>query len=151
MGKEIERKFLLADDSWRERVVSSTVMRQGYLSRRVESTVRVRVAGERAWLTVKGANHGAVRNEWEYEIPVAEAVEMLQSPGMADGNVVEKTRHIVWHEGYRWEIDEFHGRHEGLVVAEVEMREADEDVPLPGFVGLEVTGDPAYYNSTLAR
>lgn len=151
MGKEIERKFLLADDSWRECVVSSTVMRQGYLSRRVESTVRVRVAGERAWLTVKGANRGAVRNEWEYEIPVAEAVEMLQSPGMADGNVVEKTRHIVWHEGYRWEIDEFHGRHEGLVVAEVEMREVDEDVPLPGFVGREVTGDPAYYNSTLAR
>lgn len=151
MGKEIERKFLLADDSWRERVESSTDMRQGYLSRRVEATVRVRVAGERAWLTVKGANHGAVRNEWEYEIPVAEAIEMLQSPGMSDGNVVEKTRHIVWHEGYRWEIDEFHGRHEGLVVAEVEMREADEDIPLPDFVGMEVTGDSAYYNSTLAR
>ena len=150
MGKEIERKFLMADDSWRRMVEASTVMRQGYLSRRPESTVRVRVAGDRAWITVKSKNHGAERNEWEYAIPVDDALEMLSGEGMIQGNVLSKTRHIVSYCGYRWEIDEFHGSHEGLVVAEVEIRGVDVDVPLPPFIGREVTGDPAYYNSTLA-
>lgn len=150
MGKEIERKFLLADDSWRRMVEASTEMRQGYLSRRPEATVRVRVAGERAWLTVKSKNRGVERNEWEYEIPVHDALEMLSDAAMMQGNVLSKTRHIVSYSGFRWEIDEFHGTHQGLIVAEVEIGSVGEHVPLPPFIGVEVTGDPAYYNSTLA-
>lgn len=150
MGKEIERKFLLADDSWRRMAEASTEMRQGYLSRRPEATVRVRVAGERAWLTVKSKNRGVERNEWEYEIPVHDALEMLSDAAMMQGNVLSKTRHIVSYSGFRWEIDEFHGTHQGLIVAEVEIGSAGEHVPLPPFIGVEVTGDPAYYNSTLA-
>ncbi len=150
MGKEIERKFLLADDSWHRLVETSVEMRQGYLSRRPEATVRVRVAGDRAWITVKSKNRGVERNEWEYGIPVHDALEMLSHHGMIQGTVLSKTRHIVGYGGFRWEIDEFHGSHEGLVVAEVEISSADDDVPLPPFIGEEVTGDPAYYNSTLA-
>ncbi|MCX4258985.1 MAG: CYTH domain-containing protein [Muribaculaceae bacterium] len=151
MGKEIERKFLTVDDSWREMAESSVDMCQGYLCRRPEATVRVRVAGEKAWITVKGKNHGAMRNEWEYGVPVADALEMLSSADMIEGNVLSKTRHIVWHGGRRWEIDEFHGIHEGLVVAEVELEAVDAVVAMPPFIGREVTGDTAYYNSILAR
>lgn len=151
MGKEIERKFLPADDSWRCLVEKSIDMSQGYLSRRPQSTVRVRVAGDRAWITVKGLNDGAERNEWEYEIPVSDAVEMLSEAGMTDGRVICKTRHVLTYGGRIWEIDEFHGCHEGLVVAEVEIEAPDAPVEIPPFIGAEVTGDPSYYNSSLAR
>ena len=150
MGKEIERKFLMADDSWRSKVVTSVEMRQGYLSRRPEATVRVRVSGDRAWVTVKSKNRGTERNEWEYAIPVQDAIEMLSADGMIQGNILSKTRHIVNYGGFKWEIDEFHGIHEGLVVAEVEMGSVNDYVPIPPFIGKEVTGDTAYYNSTLA-
>lgn len=151
MGKEIERKFLMADETWRDAVAESVEMCQAYLSRRPEATVRVRIGGNRAWITVKGKNYGVERSEWEYEIPVAEAREMLDCPEMLQGNVLSKTRHIVDYCGFRWEIDEFHGSHSGLVVAEVEMQSATQQVPLPPFIGKEVTGNPAYYNSTLAQ
>ena len=123
-------------------------IRQGYLSRAREATVRVRTFGSRAYITVKGPSHGAVRSEWEYEIPAADALEMLHE--VAVGSVLEKTRYIVDFRGYKWEIDEFHGSHLGLVTAEIELPSEDAEFDKPGFVGEEVTGDPRYYNSNLS-
>lgn len=147
MATEIERKYLVKDDSYRDMATEIMDIAQCYLSGNVDATVRVRRAGDRAFLTVKSRNHGAVRGEWEYEIPLADAAELSQ---LAGGWTIEKNRYIVpWH-GHTWEIDEFHGRHAGLVIAEVELSSADEQVDLPPFLGPEVTGDPGYYNSTLA-
>ncbi len=147
MAKEIERKFLVKNSSFLELSASRQDIRQGYISRRPEGTVRVRICGDRAILTIKGRNDGAVRDEWEYPVPVEDAVLMLER--CAEGTVIEKTRHIVPFGGFRWEVDVFHGAHEGLVVAEVELPSPDAAVPLPPFVGREVTGDPRYYNSNL--
>lgn len=148
MGKEIERKFLVATDSYREMAITRIEICQGYLSRQREATVRVRIAGHKAFLTVKGPNTGAVRDEWEYSLPVDDAREMLRN--VAQGPVIEKTRYIVPFGGLTWEVDEFHGSLEGLRVAEVELPSADTAVPRPSFIGREVTGDPAYYNSNLS-
>lgn len=147
MAKEIERKFLVASAAYREMASESREMRQAYLSAAPRPTVRVRVCGSRGWLTVKGMNHGLEREEWEYEIPASDADRMAAS--LAGGWAIEKTRWIVPYKGWTWEVDEFHGRLEGLVVAEVEMPSADCRPPLPPFVGREVTGDPRYYNSSL--
>jgi adenylate cyclase len=145
MGTEIERKFLVADPTVVEGRVGAAV-RQGYLSRAKERTVRVRRADDRAWLTVKGANVGARRGEWEYEIPVADADELLR---LCDGAVVEKTRYAIEAGGHTWEVDVFGGAHAGLVLAEVELDDEREAVELPAWLGAEVTGDPRYYNSNL--
>ena len=147
MAKEIERKFLVTDSSYRTMAHTSFKISQGYISRRKEGTVRVRVKGDKAFLTVKGANTGISRNEWEYEIALADATQMLET--VVEGRPLEKTRYLVDYEGYTWEIDEFEGRLAPLVVAEVEMISADDNPPLPPFVGREVSGDPAYYNSNL--
>lgn len=119
MAKEIERKFLVTDDSYRDMSARSVEVMQGYLSTRKEATVRVRIWGDCGYLTVKGANAGAVRDEWEYAVPVADAREMLER--LASGTVIAKTRHIVEYGGRTWEVDEFHGSLSGLVVAEVEL------------------------------
>lgn len=148
MALEIERKFLVKDRSYVEMAISHAEIRQAYISDNVNGTVRVRVRADRAWLTVKGANDGAVRHEWEYEIPVADAEEMARM--LAGGWSIEKVRYIVKYGALTWEVDEFHGRHEGLVVAEVELESADTGIDMPGFAGEEVTGDPRYYNSVLA-
>lgn len=148
MAKEIERKFLVKDKSYVQMASRRVEMRQTYLSDRAEATVRVRVGGDRAWLTVKGRNTGAVRDEWEFEIPVEDAVEMAGR--LTGGWAIDKTRYVVPFGGYTWEVDEFHGRHEGLTLAEVELPRAEAEVELPPFVGEEVTGDPQYYNSVLA-
>lgn len=148
MAKEIERKFLVTDDSYRDMSARSVEVMQGYLSTRKEATVRVRIWGDCGYLTVKGANAGAVRDEWEYAVPVADAREMLER--LASGTVIAKTRHIVEYGGRTWEVDEFHGSLSGLVVAEVELPSESAAVELPPFVGQEVTGDPRYYNSNLA-
>lgn len=147
MAKEIEHKFLVKSDNYRLTATSAHRIAQGYISRRPEGTVRVRILDDCAFLTVKGKNDGLVRDEWEYEIPLADAAEMLART--CEGKSLEKTRYIVDYEGFRWEVDEFHGAMEGLVVAEVEVPSADTVFPLPPFVGKEVTGDPAYYNSNL--
>lgn len=147
MAKEIERKYLVANDSYRSMAVKSIHITQAYLCRDPKSTVRIRIAGDRAFLTVKGRNEGAVRDEWEYIIPVTDAREMIER--CASGTVIEKTRHIVDYGGFRWEIDEFGGCHAGLVVAEIELSSADVQFPLPPFAGEEVTGNPGYYNSSL--
>jgi adenylate cyclase len=148
MGVEIERKFLVADRS----VVASlagTTMRQGYLSVDPERTIRVRVAGRRAFVTIKGApsDSGASRAEFEYEIPVPDAEELLDR--LALKPLVEKTRYRVPVGRYVWEIDVFSGDNEGLVVAEVELPSEGAAVMLPHWVGEEVTGDPRYYNASL--
>lgn len=147
MAKEIERKFLVKDRSFVDMATEAVDIEQGYLSRRVDATVRVRIYGNCGKLTVKGANCGAVRNEWEYDIPVADASEMLRN--CAEGSVLRKTRYIVPFGGFVWEVDFFHGNHEGLAVAEIELPDENASFPLPPFVGKEVTGDPAYYNSNL--
>lgn len=148
MAKEIERKFLVTDTSYIGRAESAVRIRQTYLSTNPDATVRLRIAGDKAWITVKGRNAGAVRDEWEYPIPVSDAEEMAER--LAGGFAIDKTRYVVDHEGWKWEIDCFHGRHEGLTVAEIEMPSADSNPPLPDFIGREVTGDSRYYNSTLA-
>lgn len=147
MAKEIERKFLVENTNFEAFSTCRHEIMQGYLSRRIDATVRVRIMDDRAFLTVKGRNHGVVRDEWEYEIPVADARDMLQR--CAEGSVISKTRYLVPFGGYTWEVDAFHGAHEGLIVAEIELPSAETSFPLPSFVGREVTGDPRYYNSNL--
>lgn len=149
MAKEIERKFLVKDNSFTLLTSEKRHMRQAYLSVVPESTVRVRVCDGQGWITIKGRNSGAVRDEWEYPVPVKDAEEMACS--LAGGWAIDKTRHIVMYEGFRWEVDVFHGRHAGLIVAEVELPDASVEPPLPPFIGEEVTGDPAYYNSVLSK
>lgn len=149
MGKEIERKFLVKNRSFESMAGSVDRMEQGYISLRPAGTVRVRVKNERAFLTVKGLNRGAVRDEWEYEIPVADAREMLDR--VTEGTVIKKCRYNVDFQGRRWEVDVFEGAYEGLIVAEVELENEDAELELPQFIGDEVTGDERYYNSTMAR
>lgn len=148
MAKEIERKFLVKDNSFDLSATERRHVRQTYLSARPEATVRLRVCDDRAWITVKGRNAGAVRDEWEYEIPVADAEDMASR--LTGGWSIDKTRCIVIHGGRRWEVDVFHGRHEGLILAEVELEDAGAAVEIPPFIGEEVTGDPRYYNSVLS-
>lgn len=147
---ERERKFLVNPESldmMRGMAERSIEMVQGYLSRQPESTVRVRIAGDRAWLTVKGISDGDLREEYEYQVPVADARRML---GMCEGSPVEKIRRIVPWEGLTYEVDEFGGCHAGLVVCEVELPlDFNGELNLPPFVGEEVTGNPRYYNSAL--
>lgn len=148
MAKEIERKFLVRDpEAARAAATGSRHIRQGYLSADPEATVRVRLADDRGYLTVKSRNRGAERDEWEYEIPARDAEEMLR---LSRTPVIDKTRWLVPYGGHVWEVDEFRSPRQ-LIVAEVELGSADEKLELPAWVGEEVTGDPAYYNSNLAR
>lgn len=147
MGREIERKFLVTSDAWRAGA-AGVRLRQGYLSLDPARTVRVRLAGDKAWITVKGLTRGAARDEFEYPIPAADAQEMLD--GLCTASL-EKTRHKVRFGGNTWEVDEFHGRHAGLVLAEIEMEAEGATIAVPPWVGQEVTDDPRYYNSNLAQ
>lgn len=148
MGLEIERKFLLASDAWRQEVSSRCVMRQGYLGvPGGKASIRVRLEGEIAKLNIKAAVIGSARAEYEYDIPVAQAQEMLDTLCVG---LVDKTRHYVQRDGLTWEIDEFHGDNSGLVVAEVELETVDQSVPRPDWLGAEVTHEVRYYNQQLA-
>ena len=146
MPQEIERKFLVRDESWRV-PGTGTLYRQGYLSTVPERSVRVRLIRDKGYLTVKGASSGAARAEYEYEIPGVEAREMLDN--LCERPLIEKTRYCVEFQGLTWEIDEFEGSNAGLVIAEVELEKADQAVSLPDWVGKEVTGDRRYYNASL--
>lgn len=148
MKIEIERKFLVKDDGWRREAVARAELRQGYLANTKASSVRVRVAESEGWLSVKAMRSGRSREEFEYAIPVADARALLD--GFTEGPPVEKTRHRVPVGGHEFEIDEFQGANRGLVVAEVELDEADEEFPRPRWLGDEVTDDPRYYNFRLA-
>lgn len=147
MGIEIERKFLVTGDAWREAASGQARFSQGYLSRDPARTVRVRVAGEQAFLTIKGATSGATRAEFEYEIPRADAQALL---ALCDGPVVEKVRHLCEVDGMRWEVDEFLGANAGLIVAEIELQAEDQPFTRPPWLGAEVTGDARYVNANLA-
>jgi len=146
MGVEIERKFLVEGDAWRT-LGESTLLRQGYLSTDATRTVRVRIDGERAFLTIKGKSVGASRGEWEYPIPVAEAAELLDT--LCQQPLVEKVRHRIASGPHTWEVDEFLGANAGLVVAEIELALEDEAFEQPDWIGREVTGDARYFNSRL--
>ena len=148
MGKEIERKFLVKNDAWRG-LVTGVLYRQGYLCGVKERTVRVRVAGEKAFLTIKGLTVGATRAEYEYEIPVTDAQAMLDH--LAEKPLIEKIRHKIPYGGLTWEVDEFLGDNAGLIVAEVELAGEEQSFSKPHWVGEEVSDDPRYFNSNLAR
>ncbi|MED5613891.1 CYTH domain-containing protein [Janthinobacterium sp. P210005] len=148
MGIEIERKFLLAGDAWRG-LGQPVLLRQGYLSSARERVVRVRIEGGQAMLTIKGANVGATRGEWEYPIPLADAAELLD--GLCEQPLIEKYRHRIEHAGMVWEIDEFLGANAGLVVAEIELASEDQPFEKPEWIGAEVSGDARYYNANLIR
>lgn len=147
MGIEIERKFLVKDDGWRGQAMQATHFSQGYLSRDPARTVRVRIAGPQAFLTIKGATTGATRAEFEYAVPVEDARQLL---AMSDGPVVEKVRHLCVVDGLTWEVDEFLGANAGLVVAEIELVSEDQAFTRPAWLGDEVTGDARYANARLA-
>ena len=145
MGVEIERKFLVQGDDWRQG--EGRYLCQAYLNRDPARTVRVRIDGEQAFLTIKGRSVGATRSEFEYAIPVADAQALL---ALADGPAVEKRRHLVPMGALVWEIDEFLGANAPLVVAEIELTHEDQPFERPAWVGEEVTQDPRYFNSALA-
>lgn len=149
MAKETERKFLVNDTSYKGLAVKAYEIAQGYLSVDADRTVRIRIKGNKAYITVKTRNVGLTRNEWEYEIPVDDAREMLSA---CVGIVITKTRYIVpATNGLYWEIDEFHGHHGGLILAEIELPCDDFSIEIPSFIGKEVSDNPAYYNSSLSK
>ena len=146
MAKEIERKFLVWDESFKL-FSAGVIYRQGYLNQDKERTVRVRVAGDQAFITIKGLTNGMERLEFEYAIPIEDGNELLES--ICIKPLIEKIRYNIESDGHLWEVDVFKGDNEGLIVAEVELQSAEEQVILPDWVGKEVTGDARYYNSNL--
>lgn len=146
MGIEIERKFLLKDGSWRSEIAQKTSIKQGYLNSEKMRTVRVRVKGQKGFLTIKGKNNNATRKEFEYEIPLSEAEEMLS---LCEKPIIEKVRSEIIRGKNLWEVDEFEGENKGLIVAEIELESEDESFEIPAWIGNEVTHDPRYYNSSL--
>jgi adenylate cyclase len=146
MAKEIERKFLVVGDAWRAGAKGKRY-RQGYLSTHKERTVRVRIAGEQAFLTIKGLTVGTARAEFEYPIPMQDAAEMLD--GLCEKPIIDKIRYKVEHQGLTWEIDEFEGVNKGLIVAEVELPSEDAAFAKPSWAGEDVSSDRRYFNSNL--
>ena len=147
---EIERKYLVTSDSYKQMAVARYHICQGYISREKTGTVRIRITDDKAYLTIKGkpaAGHFA-RYEWEKEIDVQEAKELMQ---LCQGTIIDKTRWIIpaQEEGLKWEVDEFHGKHEGLTLAEIELTSEEQEVEKPDFVGEDVTSDPRYYNANM--
>lgn len=153
MGIEIERKFLVVNDSWKRDAedtpgAHSTFMRQGYLSSHADRIVRVRVDGELAFLTIKGRGQGISRGEWEYPIPLADAQDLLK---LCEPPLIEKTRYRIPHAGLVWEVDEFFADNAGLVVAEVELESEQQEFARPAWLGAEVSHDKRYANANLLK
>lgn len=148
MATEIERKYLVRDESWREQVHRRIRYRQGYLANTGHCSVRVRIGGSEAHVNIKGSTVGASRLEFEYPVPLADAEDMLRE--LCRETIVEKTRYFVHHGAQEWEVDVFEGENAGLVVAEIELADESEVVSLPPWAGEEVTDDVRYYNSSLA-
>ena len=148
MATEIERKYLVTGDTWRKNA-SRTRYRQGYLCADTERTVRIRLAGQTAWLTVKGKTKGAARAEFEYSIPLSDAGYMLEK--LCVNSLIEKYRYTLTYRDLTWVIDEFMGDNSGLIIAEVELDSEDQKFDKPEWVGREVTGDVKYYNANLTR
>ncbi len=149
MAMEIERKFLIRHEGWRQQVSESVYYRQAYLNREADCSVRVRITDDQAWLNIKSVTVGAERLEFEYDIPLSDAHEMLNQ--LSKTAVVEKRRHFVKQGSHTFEIDVFEGENAGLVVVEIELEHAEEAFDKPDWLGEEVTDDPRYYNTCLAR
>jgi adenylate cyclase len=147
MAIEIERKFLVANDGWRMQYTRQKRIRDGLIATAAGRKVRVRIYDDRATLTVKAKTSGPGDAEYEYEIPLSDAEELLATH--CDGRVLSKTRYYVPYKGFTWEIDEYDGVLNGVVLAEVELSREDIDVPLPSWVGAEVTGRPEYKKSNM--
>jgi adenylate cyclase len=146
MAKEIERKFLVKPRNWSE-MAPGVFIRQGYLSIDKNATVRIRTADDKGYITVKGINTGFSRDEYEYEIPLGDANEMLER--LCRKPLIEKIRYRIQFAGRTFEVDEFTGVNRGLTIAEVELKDENEKVELPDWIDREVTGDPRYYNVNL--
>ena len=150
MAQEIERKYLVLDDSFKHEAFSKSHIQQGYICSERGRTVRIRIRDSRAYITIKGpsTDNGLSRYEFEQEIPLADAEQLMKlcEPGMID-----KTRWLVKSGDHTFEVDEFHGDNDGLIVAEVELRDATDVPEIPHFIGKEVTGDRRYYNSQLRQ
>ncbi|MEQ6341661.1 MAG: CYTH domain-containing protein [Gammaproteobacteria bacterium] len=147
MAIEIERKFLVRNDTWRNHAADGVFYRQGYLASSPSCSIRVRSGGGKGYLNLKSATLGVTRKEYEYEVPEQEANEMLNL--FCEGPLIEKTRYNVEHAGHIWEVDVFAGDNDGLIVAEIELDDADEAFELPGWAGEEVSHDSRYYNVCL--
>lgn len=154
MGIEIERKFLLTSDEWRHNAQGQKYV-QGYINQEPGRTVRVRITEENSYLTIKGkpTEHagklGSAKLEFEYIIPQADAEEMIEK--LCSGPIISKTRYRVQHKGFVWEVDEFYGDNEGLILAEIELEHEDQHFETPSWIGEEVTSDKRYYNARLSR
>ena len=148
MALEIERKYLI-DLEKIGTLENGIRIKQGYLSTNKDAVVRVRVKNDKAYLTIKGSNSGIARLEYEYEIPLIEANEMFEK--LCQKPVIDKTRYIINHENHTWEVDVFYGDNEGLVVAEVELKDENEKINLPSWIKEEVTSDNRYFNSNLMK
>lgn len=146
MAKEIERKFLVKGEPWLD--YKGTKLQQGYIAKG-ESTVRIRTSDSTAWLTIKGKTIGISRTEFEYNIPLEDALAMLDE--FCGNERISKSRYIIPHEGFNWEVDVFYGQNEGLVTAEIELESEDISPPLPPWILKEVTGKKHYYNSRLIK
>lgn len=148
MGQEIERKFLVRDDGWQKAAVRGSALRQAYLAANDAVSIRVRIKDDRcATLSVKSRSADLRRDEFEYAIPLEDAVTLMEQ---RIGKVIEKTRYEIPADGLKWEIDVFHGDHSGLVIAEIELDHETQEFEEPCWLGREVTGDERYYNSSLA-
>ena len=147
MGIEIERKFKVVNTTYRQ-LAPGVYYKQGYLQTNPECTIRVRIVDQNAYLTIKGLSNGASRAEYEYRIPLKDADEMIES--LCRNPTIEKYRYHIEHKGFVWEVDEFIGDNEGLIIAEIELPSEDTNFPKPAFIGEEVTGHERYYNSNLA-
>ena len=150
MAQEIERKYLVLDDSFKREAFSKSHIQQGYICSERGRTVRVRIRDSRAYITIKGPslNGGLSRYEFEQEIPLVDAEQLMQ---LCEPGIIDKTRWLVKSGDHTFEVDEFHGENDGLIVAEVELRDATDVVEIPHFIGKEVTGDRRYYNSQLRQ
>ncbi|MGB5962169.1 MAG: CYTH domain-containing protein [Coleofasciculaceae cyanobacterium] len=148
MATEIERKFLVTSDEWRN-LASGIIYRQGYIATKKGTTVRVRLAGNQGYLTIKGTTKGISRAEYEYEISVEDAQEMLNN--LCDSPLIEKTRYKIAIDNLIWEVDEFVGENQGLIVAEVELSDANQTINIPNWIGQEVSDDARYYNANLVQ
>jgi adenylate cyclase len=148
VASEIERKFLVIGDDWRG-LAEGAPYRQGYLSTIKERVVRVRTINDKGYLTVKGITVDATRNEYEYEIPLSDAYEMLSQ--LCKKPIIEKNRYPIQRGNFTWEVDEFLGENEGLIVAEIELQSEDQSFPKPHWIGEEVTDDPKYFNANLVE
>ncbi len=149
MAVEIEHKFLLANDEWRNHIQKSVYYKQGYFSSQPTSSIRVRIADKQAWLNIKSAVIGTHRQEYEYEIPCADANEIIEA--LCAKPLVEKVRHFVSNDKHLWEIDEFEGDNKGLIVAEIELAAIGETFLKPAWLGAEVTHELRYYNNNLVK